>query len=507
MKLNRSQIRNIFLLVLIAGGVCALCLHVVWLGDDLDYMFRMNGAIWQSWGWINTPSQFFASQWTHYLNVNGRFVAHALVQLFNGVLGQTAFAIANGIVWSLITVLLARIGGARRVSSAILLSAFTLLAVGFVTKMMPTCQIGYLWGLGINLLWVGLFLSGRRRTGMMTLLICIVSLVAGNWQEAYSIGIGGAAGVLLLSQWLRHPLKRLSTAQQLFAVCYIVGTATVCLSPSTLHRAAAFEADSPSLALFSPPGWLYALLSLRLFYVFIIVLIYQKVKGRIRLRTFFFSEMIWVTAMILLMMFNLVLGVFGNRQLFGIEMCSAVLTLRLLPRHCFTRFFLITGVYLVLLFYAHQYILAGEVRAQYDAIRTQYLESADGRVYYDRYRVSNEGFTREARIYEDIVGLYDNDPHHSLMKYWRHTYPGHRPLRVVPHGIVFKDTVWSYRPGHYVVIGHEGDTVTFRTTGLLKSIDRPYDFTKALKGPGGYRILVITPTDPWRIPTTPTEAL
>lgn len=501
MKSYRSIFPNLLILLLAASGMCLLSLHVVWLGDDLDYMFRMHGAIWQSWGWINTPHEFLISQWNHYLNVNGRFIAHALVQLFNGVLGQTVFSVVNGLMWSATAILLARLGGSRRLTPGSLLSAAILLGSGFVTKMMPTCQIGYIWGLGVNLLWTGLFLSGRHRNRISTVSICILGLIAGNWQEAYSIGIGGAAGVMLLTQWLGHPVKRLTRSQELSALFYILGTASVCFAPSTLGRAVSMSGVSSEIVMISPPGWLYALLSLRVFYIFMIVLLYQKIKGRLRLRTFFYSEMIWITAMVLLIFFNLILGIFGNRQLFGIEMCSAVMTLRLLPKHKFSRFWLFTGTFLVLMFYAYQYRLAGEVRRQYDVIRELYLDSKDGRVYYNRYRVTNEGFTREFRIYEDIVGLYDNDPHHSLMKYWRHKYTGHRPLTVIPTGVVLKDTVWSYRPGHYVAIGQVNDTLLFRTKGLLGDRDRKYDFHKALKGPGQWRILVITPTDPWLVPS------
>lgn len=500
MKADKRDVANIVILLLLVAGVVWLSLRVVWLGDDLDYMFRMNGAIWESWGWIRSPHVFFQSQWTHYLHVNGRFVAHSLVQLFNSILGRTAFSIANGIVWGVTAIVLTRLGGTRRLSPESLLSSVILLGIGFLTKMMPTCQIGYVWGLGVNLLWVGLFLSGRERGKLSVSGLCILGLVAGNWNEAYSIGIGGSLGVILLSQWLRHPIKRLTSSQQSAAIFYILGTASVCLAPSTLSRAVSVSGPASAIVMVSPPGWLYALLSFRILYIFIAVLIYSKITGRLRFRSFIYSEMIWVSSMILLLIFNLVLGVFGNRQLFGVEMCAAVLTLRLLPNHRFDRFWIVSGLVAVIGLYGYQYFLSREVCKQYDEIEALYIASDKGRVYYDRHRVSNNGWIREARIYEDIVGLYDNDPHHSLMKYWRHTYPKQRPLQIIPTGLIFKDTVMNYAPGHYIVIGKSNDTVTFRARGLFRDIERKYDFHKSLKGPGEWRVIVITPTDPWLTP-------
>ncbi len=87
--------------------------HVVWLGDDLDYQFKMQGEIWQSWGFINNFKDFVDSQIVHYLHVNGRTIAHVLVQLFCAVLGQQVFAVCNGVVYALFALLLAKEGGGR----------------------------------------------------------------------------------------------------------------------------------------------------------------------------------------------------------------------------------------------------------------------------------------------------------------------------------------------------------------------------------------------------------
>lgn len=497
----------ILLLTAVAAGT--LSMIVVPLGDDLDYAYRMQGAIWQSWGHIRDAGDFFSSQAVHYMHVNGRAVAHALVQLFNAVLGQEWFALCNAMVYPVAALMLARLGGARPLSVRALLTALFMLFAGFLTKMLPTCQIGYVWGLAVNLLWTGLFLSGRSLKVWQTLLCCLLGLVAGNWQEAFSIGIGGAAGVLLISQWLHHPLRRLSPSRQWMAVCYIAGTVTVCLAPSTVARAASVVSSGSGLAMMSPSGLVYALLSLRLTYIFFGVVIWRISRRTLRVASFLHSNAFWVCAMLLLAIFNCAVGVFGNRQLFGIEMCAAVMTLRLLPSHAFTRFWTAVAVTAVAALYVWQAALAMRVRNDYDEIERLYLESTDGRVYFDRLRPTCEGFTREARIYEELTGLYDNDPHHSLMKHFRHIHRGRRPLLILPAAtqtLEWRDTVICFAPGHYLAIGHQGDTVripssrTFLGLTLPPDTLRPYDFHKSIRGAKGYRLIVIPPSDPWRIP-------
>ncbi|MDE5997832.1 MAG: hypothetical protein K2G77_06450, partial [Muribaculaceae bacterium] len=175
--------------------------NVVWLGDDIDYKYMMKGEIWQSWGYINSIKDFFKSQHIHYTHVNGRFVAHSLVQLFNAHLGQQAFAICNAIVYSLFALIIGREGLVNfRQNSAGILTAVNISVLCFITKMMPTCQIGYIWGMLANVIWLIFFFKTGKPSWSLTIIMSIVGIIVGNWQESVSIGICTGIGIWWLIQ-------------------------------------------------------------------------------------------------------------------------------------------------------------------------------------------------------------------------------------------------------------------------------------------------------------------
>lgn len=202
----QHKARNITFSVITLGVICAvvwwMSAHVVWLGDDLDYKYMMKGAIWQSWGRIHTWHDFWHSQWIHYQNVNGRFVAHALVQLFNGLLGQQTFAICNALVYPVFIIMLARIGKVRIAANyGGLFTAAAICMVCFITKMMPTCQIGYIWAMTANMIWLDCFFTSRSPSWAKVAVMFLLGAIAGNWQESVSLGVcaepdaGGSASL------------------------------------------------------------------------------------------------------------------------------------------------------------------------------------------------------------------------------------------------------------------------------------------------------------------------
>ncbi len=91
-----------------------------------------------------------------------------------------------------------------------------------------------------------------------------------------------------------------------------------------------------------------------------------------------------------------------------------------------------------------------DVRRQYDVIVRNHAESKEGSVYFDRTRVMPFGFPLRAKYFEDILGQFDNDLHHSLMKDFKHTRKG-RTLKLKPTSRLDKESVINYAPGHFNV--------------------------------------------------------
>ena len=450
----RNTLKSAFPLLILGSTICWMCLNAVWLGDDLDYKYMMKSEIWQSWGYINTISDFFKSQWIHYQLVNGRFVAHSLVQLFNAILGQQAFAVCNAIAYMLFAVLLAEAGGVKpRTNSAGVLSAVCLSVLCFITKMMPTCQIGYIWAMTANTAWMMAFFRNARPSWPATIAMTLAGIVVGNWQECVSIGVCGGLGVW----WLIHLTGSLTDRKHRFdwrrswmLLGYLVGTASNCFAPSTIHRVGDITmplTDRLLITSYSFPAILLlaiCILTAKSRHVNPDLFSFRKEEDAL------LPNGVLTTGMLLLITFNIAIGIYSNRQLFGANLLAAILTLAIIPRHRFGTAFNSLASIAVVAFWALMALGITDVRRQYDEISALHSESKDGSVYYDRTRVMSLGFPLRAKYYEDILGQFDNDLHHSLMKDFKHSRKG-KTLKLKPTVDIREESVERYAHGHFTV--------------------------------------------------------
>ena len=450
----RNSILSTAFLLTLGAAIWWMSSEVVWLGDDLDYKYMMKGEIWQSWGKIKTVKAFFDSQWIHYQHVNGRYVAHALVQLFNARLGQEAFAICNGIVYMLFAILIGKAGGVRiKGNAGGTISAICLSVLCFVTKMMPTCQIGYIWGMTVNIAWMMAFFMNGRPSWATTTVMIITGIIVGNWQESVSIGVCAGIGIWWILQWtgsMRNKDLRFDWRRSWMLLGYVAGTATNCLAPSTIGRVSDMAmplADRLLIVSYSLPA-------------IVVLIISVAYAGHRHDNLSLFSltdgdrlipKGVLLLGMLFLIAFNAVIGVYSNRQLFGANLFAAILALRILPRH---RFGWILNTFAAMAVAALWILMMEgikEVRRQYDDIASLHSESIDGSVYYDRKRVMTLGFPLRAKYYEDILGQFDNDLHHSMMKDFKHVRKG-KTLKLKPTAQLNEESVECYAPGHFTVI-------------------------------------------------------
>lgn len=432
--------------------------RVIWLGDDLDYKYQMKGAIWQSWGEICSWNDYWRSQYVHYLNVNGRYVAHALVQLMNGILGQHIFAIFNAAIYICFAVMIAKVSKVKISGNpGGILTIVCLAVICFPTKMMPTCQIGYIWGMTMNLIWLNLFFSGRKLTAIKVIGMTALGILAGNWQESISVGISGALGIAYLYQLMGRGesfVKRIDGRRLTIMIGYVVGTAINCFSPATITRAHGASlpiSDQLLYASFSTTGIL----------LLAMVLVYFKLRHRhidlhfnIDLHSRRIPDGILIMAICILVLFNVAVGIICNRQLFGANLFAIILLLRVLPRHRFSTFMNIAASIGVIAIWTMMIMGVNNVRRQYDDITKQFTEAKDGKVYCDRVRVMTTGHPSWASYYADILGQFDNDIHHSLMKDFKHKRGG-KPMKLLPTTIPDTVKTEQYAPGHFYVTVEE----------------------------------------------------
>jgi hypothetical protein len=165
-------------------------LNTAWTGDDINYRYSFcNGKV------ISSISDIIQSQYTHYFNVNGRSIAHALVQLFIPILGRTAFAFFNALMHILFILQIFKIAGVDKSNFRSMLTVIFLSMTAFITKMLPTCQIGFVWMFTITLFFLNIFFGNYKtpKSRVLTLpVLFILGILAGWSQEALIVGVGAA---------------------------------------------------------------------------------------------------------------------------------------------------------------------------------------------------------------------------------------------------------------------------------------------------------------------------
>lgn len=497
MQRRRFQVAcSVAVLTALAFTVAAVSAYVLWLGDDVDYGFFISDSIWDSHGRLDSFEAFLASQGNHYWHVNGRFVAHALVQLFCGVLGQEAFALCNALVYCLFVCLLARTAGvgAPMRHPLVLLCASALTLLTFVTKMMPTTQIGFVWMFAVNLLWIRCYTSPKSYSAWTVAPLFLLGLVAGNGQEALSLGVSAA----LVVQFLRQRM-RVRPRQWWMAASYWLGTLAICLSPGTLGRASAMHVGVEQ-------SLIYAFFALPALWLMLVVALWMKKRHGLTWRRLWHSNSLWIIVMAVMLAFNLLIGVYSNRQLFGVELAALVVMLRILPRHRFGAWGVALLTVAAALLVCVQCCAASRVRSQFQAIENQHILKNEKAVRGDRTLASDNMFLREFRYYEEIIGPFNNDTHHSLQKLIRKRNPELKTLHVWPEymapGYAACDTIHAYARQHYFVISTDSasDTVIAHYTMLPPfgpAVSDTVGFTRLTVRGRNWRGAIVLPARPF----------
>ena len=382
----KNWFRRAFVPALLAVFVFAFSVSALWLGDDIiyDYSFK-DGAK------ITSFEQVIPSQVAHYHVQNGRIPAHFLCQLFIPFWGQTFFALCNALVYVVWLLLLARLCRIRPDDWWTMALLSCLLILGSRTKFTPTCQIGFPWMFTLVTAFLLVFRkyggAETPRWSLWHLLWAVpLSFLAGWSNEALVIGVGAALGVYVLSH-----IKELRISQWGMLVAFGAGAALLCLSPASVGRVGETHASSDLL-----PPIVFSLAKLgfylRITYLLLALILYLIFVKKIPVRDLIKCAGYWWIVWAVMLLFNLLIGVYGNRQLFGAEFAAMVIIT------CYVREYLLPGewnshkvgkviltaliLWVVVVGVANIRFLKHH-REIYRTIDTAYKYSSDGRVYFD----------------------------------------------------------------------------------------------------------------------------
>ncbi len=252
-----------------------MCLNTVWTNDTVAYTYFSPVFDESSTQPINSFVDVIMSQADHYVTTNGRFVVHTFVQSFCALLGKTAFAIANGLVWFLLILLALRLPRPPRpvvfdeyfdsityyddegehivklqsdpdtpmMGRQSWYVAALLWIVFLPLPMDPAFQINYVWSAALLCGWFLLFFNEKAHKnalGFLTL-SALYSVICGSLHEGFSIPM--AVGICYLLSSKRQAMTR---AQLVMAIAFGVGTLLVCLAPGNFLRFGKLSASKES---------------------------------------------------------------------------------------------------------------------------------------------------------------------------------------------------------------------------------------------------------------------
>ena len=193
--------------------------------DDMELSLLRNAGF----------TEFWRAQLDHYLTTNGR-CSDFFATLFCAYLGKPLFNIVNSLVFGLMAHLVSLLSTGRR--SLLALSMF-ILAVGTCfpvpgqTMLFVAGSCNYMWAIVASLLLVYLLqrCHGKRIGKWKIAMIILLALIAGNFNEATSLGF--FAGLVLYYLFNRDKVDRLTV---IALVAYLVGALLIVASPAAWNR-------------------------------------------------------------------------------------------------------------------------------------------------------------------------------------------------------------------------------------------------------------------------------
>ena len=288
--------------------------------DDWSYAF-----IWGTNEPVQSLGDILKSQHIHYMVVNGRFIVHFLVQLFDGLLGKSFFNVFNALIFAVFIYEIVLITSNQTkhyykiISIAFILSFFFFAGFKHVFLWLSG-SFNYLW-VGTGILLFHYLLLKENISSQLFIPLFILGLICGWSNEAVVIGIG----ISYFLYFITH-MKCLKGHRRYMLAGFYVGVLLLVCSPGSIHRAVNESGMGNSSLWVS----LYNMNNLRLFFILLLLLIVKVFCKKIRFKEWVRKEQILILATVFCLMFVVFTGIDVARSRFGIELFSLLLVLRMI---------------------------------------------------------------------------------------------------------------------------------------------------------------------------------
>ena len=368
-------------------------------GDDYLYSFYLTPVAAKSFfegasiGFEQKISSFtdvIFSQYNHYFYVNGRTIPHILEQSFAGLWGENCFNLINVFAFLLLNMLVIWISGKRNLTKF----GYWVAAVFFIWFLLPcpvdlfllmSGALNYTWSAVLCLAFLLVYTKVRQMERVnwgVAFLLFLLGVISGWTHESLVVGISGALFIIYCVQYNK---RRPKSPEVILVVGFWLGTVLLCLSPAARGRA---SFDHPSIW----ETFLLIIGELRAFYVLLFLLVCtffrEKRNGNHHtLKKFFYDNQLYFYIIFIEFVFSLVIGFRNVRQLFGIELFSVVILIKLISEQTsfntvWCRSISIVAASVIILHMAFVIPCAKRSHAQFQDIVTTYLHSEDGVVSF-----------------------------------------------------------------------------------------------------------------------------
>ena len=292
--------------------------------DDFAYKYVWGGGNQQ----IKTLKDVLVSQHHHYYLVNGRSIVHAIAQIFEGILGKSAFNVFNTIVFTSFLFLVPAVHLGRK-NVTITHISITLLLLCAVFRPFSEC---FVWQMGaFNSLWASVFVLGfllllrHSFSSKWWLLLMLYSAISGWTHEG--IVFPAIAGCFFYFVFHREQL----TAQRaLMLLAFMVGGLLILLSPGAWHRLQETHGDGALTAKGMFISLVNVIVGLRMTWIMVLIVIWHCKKKKLRFKVFVHDNIFLTTAFIVAIALVIISGARYSRAYYGIEFYAMLITVRLM---------------------------------------------------------------------------------------------------------------------------------------------------------------------------------
>lgn len=320
--------RKKYILLIIVSGIIFYILNYFTplYSDDWHYNFIYGTLIN-----INNLSDIIKSQYIHYFEVNGRFIPHFIVQLFDGILGKEIFNIFNTIAFILFLHLSTHF--VKNGYKTSYLPLFLILMLCFF--LIPSFNNCFLWMSGAcNYLWVAdilflfnLLLFKELNNSKYYPILLVFGIISGWTNEALVIGLG-------TGYFLYFAIKRVKpTTSQIMLLCgFYIGTILLVFSPGSINRAlhGNEETFNITIILHNLMSSLLNMNNIRLLPIFIGMLLFLTYRKKVIFKQFISDNIVLISAIIITFIFILFTRHNSGHSRFGFELFSLLLIVKLL---------------------------------------------------------------------------------------------------------------------------------------------------------------------------------